>query len=101
MAWGDPTSLKFDVEKISEMRRKLQETSDDLINLKTTLLQEIATLKQKWNTPAGRKFASEVKTDWGTQVGKYVNIINAVDQLLATAESNYRAVENKVNSINS
>ena len=99
MGWCDPTSLKFDISKISEMRKKLQDTADDLVSLKTTLLQEIAELKQKWDTPAGRKFSSEVNTDWGTQVGKYVNIIKAVDQLLAVAESNYQHVENKANSI--
>ena len=41
MAWGDPTSLKFDVSEISKMRTQIQNTSKDLASFKTTLLQEV------------------------------------------------------------
>lgn len=47
MAWGDPTSLKFDVSEISKMRTQIQNTSKDLASFKTTLLQEVENLKKQ------------------------------------------------------
>lgn len=93
MAWGEPTSLKFDISEISKMRSKIQETSTELSNLKTQLLNEVETLKSKWQTPAGKKFTEEVDTDWAKQVDKYIVIINAVDELLEVAENSYKEVE--------
>lgn len=99
MAWGDPTELKFDVSKISAMREKIQTTSAELTQLKTNLLQEMQTLKDGWKTPAGKKFTTEVNTDWASQIDKYITIIDAVDELLEVAETNYREVETDVTSI--
>ena len=99
MAWGDPTSLKFDVSKISEMRKKIQETATELEDFKTSLLQEVETLKNNWKTPAGKKFTESVDTDWAKQVEKYVTIIGAVDELLEVAEKTYQEVEDEVNKL--
>lgn len=99
MAWGDPTSLKFDVAKISEMRKKIQDTATELEDFKTSLLQEVETLKTNWKTPAGKKFTERVDTDWAKQVEKYVTIIGAVDELLDVAEKTYQEVEDEVNKL--
>lgn len=93
MAWGDSTSLKFDVSEFSKMRTQIQTTSSDLATFKTQLLQEIKTLRENWETPAGKKFTEEVDTDWASQIDKYITIIDAVDELLEVAEKNYREVE--------
>lgn len=99
MAWGDPTSLKFNVERISSMRTKLQETAKELGEFKTTLLQELELLKSNWKTPAGKTFTESVDTDWAKQVEKYITIVEAVDELLSVAETDYRAIEEKVNIV--
>ena len=99
MAWGDPTSLKFDVSEISKMRTQIQNTSTDLANFKDSLLKEVDNLKTSWKTPAGKKFTKEVDTDWAKQVDKYITIINAVDELLEVAEKSYREVEEEVQKI--
>ena len=99
MAWSDPTALKFDLSKISSMRTKLQATATELSDLSTTLLTEVETLKQKWNTPAGEVFIEKFDTGWANEVEKYVKIIDAIDQLLAVAEANYADVEEAVNTI--
>lgn len=99
MAWGDPTSLKFNVEEITSMRNKLQETARELGEFKTTLLQELEALKSNWKTPAGKTFTESVDTDWAKQVEKYITIVEAVDELLAVAETDYKAVEEKVGTI--
>ena len=96
MAWGDPTSLKFDVSEISKMRTQIQNTSKDLASFKTTLLQEVENLKNNWKTPAGTE---EVDTDWAKQVDKYITIIDAVDELLEVAEKSYREVEEEVRKV--
>lgn len=94
-----PTSLKFDVAEIKKMRKKIQDTANDLKNFKTTLLNELDTLKKQWDTPAGKKFTSDVDTDWGTQVEQYIKIMNAVDELLEVAETNYTTVEEDAKKI--
>lgn len=99
MAWGDSNTLKFDVNEITHMRKEIQNTASDLADFKKKLLQEVEVLKNEWKTPAGQKFISEVDTDWAVQVDEYIKIINAVDELLAEAESNYSEVEVEVGII--
>lgn len=100
MAWGDPTSLKFDTESISLMRKKLQKTAEELRNYKIKLIGEFEALKTSWNTPAGRKFIKEViDIDWSNKVNKYINIINTVDELLKVAELDYKAVEEEARTL--
>ncbi len=99
MAWGDPTSLKFDVSEISRMRTQIQTTSKDLAEFKTSLLKEVENLKTNWKTPAGKKFTEEVDTDWAKQVDKYITIIDAVDELLEVAEKAYKEVQEEVKKI--
>lgn len=99
MAWGDPTSLKFDLDSISSMRKKLQETAKELTDYKVTLIKEVETLKANWRTTAGKKFTQNIDTDWSSQVDKYVKVINAVDELLAVAESDYKAVADKAKTV--
>lgn len=99
MGWLDPTTLKFDVEKISKMRKDIEKTASELIELKNTLLNQIEELKNNWQTPAGRKFTEEVDTNWAKQVDQYVKIMNALDELLKVAEENYIEVEEAINQI--
>lgn len=99
MEWNEPTELKFDVAAISSMRNKLQSTSDELSNLSATLLGEVEALKAKWKTPAGEVFVEKFDTGWVTQVNQYINIINAVDELLEVAETHYSTVEDAANAV--
>lgn len=99
MAWGDPTSLKFNVSEISKMRTQIQTTSKDLAEFKILLLQEVENLKNNWKTPAGKKFTAEVDTDWAKQVDQYITIIDAVDELLEVAEKAYKEVEDEVRKV--
>ena len=99
MAWEDPTSLKFDVETISSMRRKLQETARELNDYKVTLVKEVETLKTNWKTPAGKSFTQNIDIDWSKQVEKYIKIINVVEYLLEVAEADYKVVEDKAKTI--
>ena len=99
MAWSDPTALMFDVSKIKSMRSKLKTTATDLSDLSTTLLTEVETLKQSWKTPAGEVFIEKFDTGWADEVKKYIEIIDAIDQLLEIAETNYSEVEEEANKL--
>ena len=92
-------SLNFNISEIGNMRKKVKTTAADLRSFKTTLLKEIEILKKNWNTPAGKKFTSEVNTDWATQVDQYVKILGAVDELLIAAETEYKKVENSAKAL--
>ena len=99
MAWSDPTYLKFDVSQMSSMRSKLQETSNTLQQKSKELLEAIDNLKKDWKTPAGEVFFEKFDTGWVTEVEKFVKLIDALDEILAVAETNYATVETAANSI--
>lgn len=91
--------LQFNVEEIEKMRKKVQDTSNDLQNLKTQLVSDMDSLKNNWNTPAGKEFLSSVDTDWSVQVDSYVNILKGVDELLCAAKNEYKAIEEDANRL--
>lgn len=99
MDWFQPTELKFDISKIESMRSKITQISMELTNLKIETMAAVVNLKTKWVTPAGIKYMKSIDTEWGTQVDKYVKMLEAVDELLAAAENEYRKVEDKVDLV--
>ena len=99
MLWGEPESLKFNLEMIDNMQKKLDAIAADLERLNKALMQEITTLKLKWRTQAGRKFTKNIDTDWSTQVEKYVRTINKINELLTEAKQNYQIVKDTADRI--
>lgn len=96
---GEAKTLKFDLDKMYDMKNKLADTATDLMNYKTTLVNLLEELKKDWNTSAGNKFFAEVDTDWAKQVEQYVTIVNAVESLLEEAISQYSIVEEEVHTL--
>lgn len=96
---GETKTLKFDLDKMYDMKNKLADTATDLMNYKTTLVNLLEDLKKDWNTSAGNKFFSEVDTDWAKQVDQYVAIVNAVESLIEEAISQYSIVEEEVHTL--
>lgn len=99
MAWGEPRELKFNVDEISRMRTKLQDTSQELKTEKTNLLNEMASLRENWKTPAGKKFLKDFDDSWVNNIDKYVTIIDAVDDLLEVAYKTYQEVETEAKKV--
>ena len=99
MGLFDPTSLKFNVSSISSMRSELRKKATELSTLSTDLLAEIEALRETWKTPAGEVFFEKFDTGWSEEVKKYITIIDAVDELLSVAESNYAEVEEETKKI--
>ena len=91
--------LKFDIDKIKSMSKKLEDTADDLNKTRNDTIQAIGELKTNWNTTAGKKFFSEVDTDWSSEVDNYIKLIKAVKELLDTASTKYALVEEAIDNI--
>lgn len=87
------STLKFDISQINAMEKKIQDTAKDLGKLKEDLIESINQLKEDWKTPAGEKFMNDVDTDWSVQIDKYIKILDAVNQLLKAAATEYEKVE--------
>lgn len=91
--------LKFDIEKINEMKKSLADSADDLGTNKNKVIQSLDKLKKDWNTAAGKNFMQNVDTDWTKEVDKYIKIIGAVEKLLEEAATQYAKVEDEVDKI--
>ena len=91
--------LKFDIEKINDMKKSLSDSSDDLNTYKDKVIQSLDKLKKDWNTAAGKNFMQNVDTDWTKEVENYIKIIGAVEELLEEAATQYAKVEDEVDKI--
>lgn len=99
MGWFDAKELKFDLDVLSQMRKKLQDTATELEEQKQSLIKAFEGYKEYWNTDTGGKFVESVDTDWVQQVDKYINIIEALEQCLAEAEKEYATVKDRAEAI--
>lgn len=88
--WND--NLKFDIEKLRSTKETCEKLKNTLVNQKTSLISNLEVLRNEWNTPAGKKFFEDQNTDWVAQTGNYINITNAVEELLDTAILQYEKV---------
>lgn len=87
--------LKFDIEKINDMKKSLSDSADDLNTYKDKVIQSLDKLKKDWNTAAGKNFMQNVDTDWTKEVENYIKIIGAVEE----AATQYAKVEDEVDKI--
>jgi uncharacterized protein YukE len=68
--------LKFDIEKINDMKKSLSDSADDLNTYKDKVIQSLDKLKKDWNTAAGKNFMQNVDTDWTKEVENYIFFIH-------------------------
>ena len=94
-----PKELKFDISKIDEMESKLADIAAELEQYKKDILESLDTLKNDWNTAAGKDFMSTVNTDWTVEVDKYINIIKGVESLLKEASKQYATIEDEIDKL--
>ena len=93
------SELKFDLDAMREMKQELTETAQEISEAKKNTFQALEVLKKKWDTPAGKKFFSDMDTSWATDVDKYITIIQAVEKLLGEAVNQYADVENEIEKL--
>lgn len=86
-------TLKFDVEKLRETKAKCEQLAEDLARERDDLTKELEELKKNWHTWAGEDFFTKQDTDWKAQVNSYIQITNAICQLLECAIVQYSQVE--------
>ena len=93
------STLKFNLDELDKMKKKLEEAADDLAKCKEQTLSSLEKLKTDWNTTAGEKYTKEIDTDWGDEVDKYIKVINAVGELISEAITQYKTVESEVENL--
>lgn len=86
-------TLKFDVEKLQETKAKCEQLAEELASERDELTNELNELKKEWHTAAGEAFFDQQDLDWKAQVDIYIQITNAVSQLLECAITQYSQVE--------
>jgi uncharacterized protein YukE len=91
--------VSYDVEKIEAMRKKISETSDELITASTTIQNVVTEMDTQWNTTEGRKFLSDIDMDWTKQVDSYVDVLKTIDTMLAYTNSIYTELTDKASKI--
>lgn len=91
--------LKFDIEKINDMKKSMADSADDLSTYKDKVIGALDKLKKDWNTAAGKNFMKNVDTDWVKEVDNYIKIIGAVEKLLEEASTQYAKVEDEVDKV--
>lgn len=97
MAWFD-SELKFDIEKINEMKKICQTKKEEIDAVFSgggdqSITSSMEKLKESWKTPAGEKFFNDVSSDLTEMVQKYSTITECIIALLQEAESQYGPVE--------
>lgn len=92
-------SLKFDIEKLENIKTECEAAKDQLTKLDTELSKSLEELKNQWKTPAGKKFFDDLDEDWSKQVQQYTKITGAIVKLLDKALESYRPVEEEADSI--
>lgn len=91
--------LKFDVEKIKTMRDSIKNNRDLLVSSKDEAKRQIDELRDEWKTPAGDKYRDQLNDEWANDVQKYVEIMDAVVEILNETIIKYSEVERKVKKI--
>ena len=91
--------LKFNIEKLTTMKTKCEESRTELDTLNKELTKALEQLKKDWNTPAGKKFFEDLTDDWSQQVEQYKTITAAIEELLQTAINEYSPIQDEANAL--
>ena len=81
------------------MRESCKKMNEELINTNNELRNNLKTLKKDWNTPAGKRFFTNLDEDWETMVNQYSKITESICQLLETALKEYQKVERDIENL--
>lgn len=85
--------LKFDLERLSEMSRKLEETAGELSGTGTSLQENMEQLKKDWNTTAGREFFQNQTTTWTEEVERYIQVLETLKSMIDYAIEEYSRIQ--------
>ena len=94
MAW-----IQYDVDKLESMKKQVDNTVTTLQTSKTQLIENLDSLQNDWNTPAGKKFLSEVDTDWADEIDKYIKALKTLSNLLKSAKKSYTALDDQIDQL--
>lgn len=84
--------LRFDLDTLERLSQSIGSAAEDIKTTHKQVIDTLDKLRDEWNTPAGKEFFSKVEIDWSPEVDHYVEILEALQQMLQYAISEYSDV---------
>lgn len=92
--------LKFCTDAMGTAVENYTETADKMSELRDKLEKEIDTLASTdWQSDAGQKFADTYQNTWAQNVGKYVEVLRELADILSKAAKEYDQLVEKANTL--
>lgn len=85
--------LKFDLDSLSRFEKSIDNCITELSDINAQVQEQMAKLQLDWQTPRGRQFFAEEKTDWTEQVENYISILKTLKEMIQYAQVEYGNVK--------
>ena len=90
LAYETNTDLAFDTEVLIQAGKDYAKVAEDLNALASDLDETLELLAQEgWSTPAGTAFYKMTQNGWQENIGKYVDLLNTLNEILTDAANQY------------
>lgn len=94
------TDLEFDTEAFHVAAAQYHELSNNIIELKNKLAEELRILTtEKWKSDAANAYMKKYENTWAENVQEYVNLINHLEEILKYAELEYSQLAERIEDI--
>lgn len=90
----------YDIDKLKAAKKSISSLKTELDTCNTNLDKNLTSLKNAWNTDAGKKFFKDHKNTWSTYVKKYVKKLNGLEKMIDAVIKQYENINDSVDKIN-
>lgn len=90
----------YDIDKLKETKKSITNLKTSLDKCNVDLDKNLLSLKDGWDTDAGKKFFDEHKNNWSKYVKKYVRKLNGIENMINAVITQYEKINDSVNNIN-
>ena len=92
-------NITYDLTDLANAKNSIKDLKDELTECNTTLTNDLNSLKQGWNTTAGKKFFKDHKDTWTTYVKQYVKKLTGIEQMLDAVIKEYEEIEKEISNL--
>lgn len=85
--------LQFDTERLCSMKGDIERAIGNLQTVNKSLQEQMQTLREKWNTPAGKVFFENQNLDWSESVEDYIQVMNTMKEMIEYAILKYEPIQ--------
>ncbi len=87
------TSLAFDTTELRSCADKYSKAATELRTLAKNLDNLLVELKSSgWTTPAGSAFHKMVNTNWQTNIERYTNLLDTLENIILQSCADYESL---------